>query len=264
MHGDGDGWVTCAQGHEHWGLHGAAGVLLRDPDDAVLLQHRVGWSHHGHTWGIPGGARDSGETPEHAALREAGEEAGLDPRDVTLTGLLVDDHGGWSYTTVLACAEGRPEVTATGRESLEVAWVPTAGVATLPLHPGFVVTWPRLARAPRRPVLVVNAVDVLRTRTDGRERSRPAAARRLRDRLGQLPVTGVPADRLGLRGCDLVLPDVVLVVEGMARAVAAEPAPPRVRVVAAPGPGAEEVARHARDGAVVPDPELLLGVLPDA
>ena len=60
---------------------GAAGLLLRAPrpdgTPAVLLQHRAVWSHQGGTWGLPGGARDSHETPEETAVREAQEEAGL-------------------------------------------------------------------------------------------------------------------------------------------------------------------------------------------
>ena len=80
MHGDGDGWVT-ARRPPALGSYGAAGLLLRhnpDAGTAVLLQHRAVWSHHGDTWGLPGGARDSHETPEQAALREAVEESGLD------------------------------------------------------------------------------------------------------------------------------------------------------------------------------------------
>ena len=79
-HGDGDGWVGCGQDHQHWGRHGAAGLLIWAPDGSgrplVLLIRRAGWSHHGDTWGPPGGARDSHETPAEAAVREAAEECG--------------------------------------------------------------------------------------------------------------------------------------------------------------------------------------------
>ena len=71
--GDGDGWVTCDLGHRHWGLYGAAGLLLHRPTatgDEVLLQHRATWSHHGGTWGLLGGARHSDESAVEAALRE--------------------------------------------------------------------------------------------------------------------------------------------------------------------------------------------------
>jgi len=105
VRGDGDGWTRCAAGHRHWGRHGAAGLLLRDRHDGVdrvVLQHRAWWSHQGGTWGIPGGARDSDETAVAAALRESAEEANLQPTAVRPYGQLIDDHGGWSYTTVLA------------------------------------------------------------------------------------------------------------------------------------------------------------------
>lgn len=145
--GDGDGWTTCAGGHRHWGLHGAAGLLVAADGSggpSVLLQHRAEWSHHGGTWGVPGGARASAESAVQAALREAAEETGLDPAGVAVTGELLDDHGGWSYTTVLARVPEPLAVHARDRESLDVRWVPLAGVADLPLHPGFASTWPAL------------------------------------------------------------------------------------------------------------------------
>jgi ADP-ribose pyrophosphatase YjhB (NUDIX family) len=38
-------------------MFGAAGVLVWNrTTDSVLLQLRAEWSHHGGTWGIPGGA----------------------------------------------------------------------------------------------------------------------------------------------------------------------------------------------------------------
>lgn len=138
--GDGDGWTHCAQGHEHWGIHGAAGLLLRHGEQ-ILLQHRAPWSHHGGTWGILGGARNSGETAVVAAGREAVEEAGVAPGSYEVVGEHVDDHGGWSYVTVVgraATAFAAPHVTA---ESLAVVWVDLARLADLPLHPGFAATW---------------------------------------------------------------------------------------------------------------------------
>jgi 8-oxo-dGTP diphosphatase len=149
MHTDGDGWIVCAAGHHHWGRYGAAGLLLRHIPPAgppsVLLQHRAAWSHHGDTWGLPGGARDSHETVEQAALREAVEESGLDVAQVEITGSWVDDHGGWSYTTVLAIAAQQLAVRAMTRESIALRWVPETDVSTLPLHPGFALTWPQLS-----------------------------------------------------------------------------------------------------------------------
>ena len=142
---DGDGWTDCAQGHRHWGLFGAAGLLLAAPDDdgvdRVLLQHRAAFSHHGDTWGLPGGARGAAESAEQAAVREAAEETGLAPQELVVVGSWLDDHGGWSYTTVLARAPRLLEVHAEDRESTAVAWVPLAAVEQRALHPGFAASW---------------------------------------------------------------------------------------------------------------------------
>ena len=145
----GDGWIVCGQGHRHWGLHGAAGLLVarRTADgrpDAVVLQHRALWSDQGGTWGVPGGARAPGEDAVEAALREAAEEAGIDRGAVRITGTSVLDHGGWTYTTVLAEALTAFTPAATDQESLDVAWVPVADVAALPLLPAFGEAWPGL------------------------------------------------------------------------------------------------------------------------
>ncbi|MCW2685419.1 MAG: hydrolase [Mycobacterium sp.] len=140
-------------GARFWGRHGAAGLLLRAPgpdgSPAVLLQHRAPWSHQGGTWGLPGGARDSHETAEQAAVREAHEEAGLDAGHVTVRTTLVtaeiSSAGGayWTYTTVIADAPALLE-TVPNRESSELRWVGVDEVADLPLHPGFAASWDRL------------------------------------------------------------------------------------------------------------------------
>ncbi len=153
MRGDGDGWVVSDTGAAFWGRHGAAGLLLRAPGPdgsaSVLLQHRAPWSHQGGTWGLPGGARDSHETPEQAAVREAHEEAGLAAdRLVVRTTVItaeVSGRGGayWSYTTVIADAP-EPLATTPNRESAELRWVAENEVADLPLHPGFAASWQRL------------------------------------------------------------------------------------------------------------------------
>jgi 8-oxo-dGTP diphosphatase len=145
-HLDGDGWVRCHAGHQHWGRHGAAGLLLRtaDPDGcvSVLLQRRAWWTHHGNTWGVPGGARASWETPEQAAMREVDEEVDVALTGVTIGQIHCDDHGGWSYWTVTAVAGAPLTAHPRGRESAELRWVPAADVDRLPLHPGFAATWP--------------------------------------------------------------------------------------------------------------------------
>ena len=72
----------CSCGYKHWGLHGAAGLLLVRLDKSephVLLQLRAAWTHGGGTWALPGGALDSHEDSVTAAGREAAEEAEQHP-----------------------------------------------------------------------------------------------------------------------------------------------------------------------------------------
>ncbi len=147
---DGNGWVRCRCGHPHWGLHGAAGLVVLRPGAAngpteLLLQLRAAWTHLGGTWGLPGGARDSHEDAVEAALREAHEEVGIDPAQVTVAGSTVGtDHGDWCYVYVLARAERTLAARVVNDESEEVRWVPLDAVADLPLHPALAAAWPGL------------------------------------------------------------------------------------------------------------------------
>ncbi|NUT59267.1 MAG: NUDIX hydrolase [Agromyces sp.] len=145
MHrGSGDTWVEGPDGARYWGRFGAAGLLVVSPRSEVLLQHRAAWSHFGGTWGVPGGARHEGESAVDAAVREAGEEAGVpaDGLHVRFTSVL--DLGYWSYTTVVADAADRFTPVVSDPESIELRWVPIADVGDLPLHPRFAEAWPGL------------------------------------------------------------------------------------------------------------------------
>jgi 8-oxo-dGTP diphosphatase len=252
--GDGDGWVTCDLGHRHWGLYGAAGLLLHRPTatgDEVLLQHRATWSHHGGTWGLLGGARHSDESAVEAALREASEEGGLSPDGVQVHGRYDDAHGGWSYATALAAADPSTEARPTGGESIAVGWVPVdrldggEAAGSPPLHPGFAASWPVLRDALRPLTVVVDAANVVGSRPDGWWRDRVGAARRLISACGVLPRDGVPGAELpeGLGAARLTRswPQVVVVVEGAARGAGAGHAPPGVAVATASGSGDDEV-----------------------
>jgi hypothetical protein len=81
------------------------------------------------------------------------------------------------------------------------------------------------------PLVIVDAANVVGSKPDGWWRDREGAARRLRDSLATLPGNGLPG-----------LPppvDVVLVVEGAARGIAAEDSP--IRVLAADGSGDDTI-----------------------
>lgn len=143
---DGDGWVFCQRCQSrHWGLHGAAGLLMvrLDLDEPhVLLQLRAAWTHGGGTWALPGGALDSHENPIEAAVREAWEEVGIDPAGVDVKDVHHDDHLNWSYYTVIAHV-GSDVIVAPGNyESDAVEWVPIHAVDSFPLHAGLRGSWP--------------------------------------------------------------------------------------------------------------------------
>jgi 8-oxo-dGTP diphosphatase len=253
--GDGDGWVRCLEGHRHWGRFGAAGLLLTDGSRAVL-QHRAPWTHEGGTWGLPGGARDSHEDPVETALREAAEEAAVDPQLVAPTGMWTDDHGDWSYTTVAARPRGEVRPHSANAESTEVRWWPVSEVETLPLHHGLEGSWPRLRQTPAPLGIVVDAANVVGSRPNGWWRDRLTAARRLRADLTALARRGIPARLLppgvNAHGLAVLLPWVRVVVEGDASAAAADPAEPgwwsdAVTVVAASRDGDERVVAEASD-----------------
>jgi 8-oxo-dGTP diphosphatase len=258
---DGNGWVRCDLGHRHWGRFGAAGLLAFVVGGGpVLLQQRTWWSHHGGTWGLPGGARDSHETVLAAALREAREECGVAPDLVQPRAVFTDDHGGWSYTTVLAQAETTFAVESDYDETADVEWVELAKVTQLSLHPGFAEHWDRLRAALAPVTLIVDGANVMGSRPDGWWHDRAGAARRLRDELiplaGGLDLPsddpaendGAGADGSGRLRAPLLrmtwLPDIVLVVEGAARVIADDDVA-RIRVEAAPGSGDDTIAALA-------------------
>lgn len=271
---DGDAWVRCAAGHRHWGRYGAAGLLLRDRGpgvDRVVLQHRAAWSHQGDTWGVPGGARMSTESIVAAALRETEEEAGIDPAAVRPTAIVIDDHGGWSYGTVLGGPVAEVHPRATGGESAEVRWVEVAAVDALPLHPGFAAAWPRLRSATPGTVLVVDAANVVGARGGGDRwwRDRAGATRRLAAALASLrdglPATALPGS-VDPGPVDTVLPRLILVVEGAARAAAEGEPFPGIEMVPAPGSGDDaivQVAIKAAEAAGSPVRHPVLAVTAD-
>jgi 8-oxo-dGTP pyrophosphatase MutT (NUDIX family) len=244
----GDGFVRCGLGHTHWGRFGAAGLLVHH-DGRVLLQHRAKLTIGGGTWGVFGGARNRDETPVDAALRETAEESTLDGSGVTVHALMHEDHGGWGYDTVIATVPELLDVGPASWESKDAAWVPVDEVAGHNLFEPFAAAWPRLRECLRRPVLVVDAANVMGSRADGWWRDRPGAAARLRDQVDA-------ADGLaGLGPFDVAYPEKVLVVEGKARDIGGGHT--SVRVVSARGDGDDMIVATVAS-IVAPDVECVV------
>jgi 8-oxo-dGTP diphosphatase len=218
-YGDGYGLVRCGRGHVHSGRHGAAGLLVYYHDTGgrphILLQQRAMWGPGGGTWGLFGGGRHGDEDAVTAALRETAEECTLEVSAVRLHGVLSDDHGGWSYHTVVGSLGGRAPVRPASMESRDAAWVRADEVERLRLFAPFAESWSRLREtALTRLTLVVDAANVMGSRPDGWWRDRRGAATRLRDRLGPLAAAGIAHPPF-----DVCYPEVVLVVEGAARGI---------------------------------------------
>lgn len=102
------------------------------------------WSHHGGTWGLPGGARKRHESSCDAALRKAGEEAGVpaDAFEPLFESLF--DLGFWSYSTVVVRVVRLFAPIVADAESVARRWVPIDEEDALPLHPGFAASRPAL------------------------------------------------------------------------------------------------------------------------
>jgi 8-oxo-dGTP pyrophosphatase MutT (NUDIX family) len=232
---DGDGWAECDLGHRHWGIHGASGLLLVHHDELgvphVLMQKRSWWSHHGGTWGLPGGARDSHEDAVASALREAHEEAALGQEGLRVQGVYLDDHGGWAFETVIAESPELLAARPANRESTELRWLPLPEVPDRNLHPGFAATWDEIQATIRPETIVLDVANIIGARAErGWWNDRLGAATRLLE------------DVAGLRLTHPILaqwfPRVVAVVEGAAKNA---PAVEGIQVVAAPGSGDDAI-----------------------
>lgn len=105
--------------------------IVLHPAPAVLLTLRAAkLSNHAGQVAFPGGRIEAGETPEAAAVREAAEEVGLDPRLPDLIGRLPDHVTGTGFrvTPVVALLHPPLSLTADPREVEEVFELPLAVV----------------------------------------------------------------------------------------------------------------------------------------
>ncbi|HZH47892.1 MAG TPA: CoA pyrophosphatase [Roseococcus sp.] len=111
-----------AEGLSETGIKPAAvlvAVILHAGVPGILLTHRAAHlSTHAGQVSFPGGRMEPGETPEAAALREAAEEVGLDPRLPEIAGRMPRHRTGTGYviTPVVASVEPGFRLTCDPRE----------------------------------------------------------------------------------------------------------------------------------------------------
>ncbi|MFM8854406.1 MAG: NUDIX domain-containing protein, partial [Acidimicrobiaceae bacterium] len=100
--------------------------------------------HGGGPWALPGGAQDSHDDSVTAARREGQEDMGSDLAARSVKHVFSDNHGPWSYDTVIAHAMSDAGARIANPESPETKWSPIEQVAELNLHPGLKQSWTAL------------------------------------------------------------------------------------------------------------------------
>jgi len=88
-------------------------IILHDAPAVLLTLRAAHLSAHAGQVAFPGGRIERGETPEAAALREAAEEVGLDPRAPEIIGRLPDLVTGTGFHVTPVVALLRPPVPLT-------------------------------------------------------------------------------------------------------------------------------------------------------
>jgi len=106
-------------------------ALTDGPQGPEVLLTRRSWElrHHRGEVSFPGGRLDPGETPVDAALREAHEEVGLDPGQVSVHGELEHLNTVVSRSYIVPKVATVPERLSLQAETMEVdrvMWVPLA------------------------------------------------------------------------------------------------------------------------------------------
>lgn len=88
--------------------------IILHPEPSILLTLRAArMTAHAGQVAFPGGKLEAGETPEAAALREAAEEVGLDPRLPELIGRLPEQVTGTGFHITPVVALVRPPLALT-------------------------------------------------------------------------------------------------------------------------------------------------------
>ncbi|WP_376095501.1 CoA pyrophosphatase [Roseomonas sp. CCTCC AB2023176] len=103
-------------------------VVLHDEPTVLLTLRTATLSAHAGQVAFPGGRIEEGETPEAAAIREAAEEVGLDPRLPRIAGRLPEIYTGTGFhvVPVIALLDPPLALTPAPEEVAEVFEYPLA------------------------------------------------------------------------------------------------------------------------------------------
>jgi len=102
LHEDDDQHQQALDNTGFWGSAGAGCIIMAADTKRILLPKRSEWVQEPGTWGTWGGAIDSGEDPQEAALREVEEEAGYSGGVQKMIHLFRFQSGKFRYDTFLA------------------------------------------------------------------------------------------------------------------------------------------------------------------
>jgi 8-oxo-dGTP diphosphatase len=113
-----------------------AAVALVDTDGRVLLAQRPEGKSLAGLWEFPGGKVETGETPEHALVRELKEELGIDTWTSCLAPFTFASHTYEKFHLLMplyVCRkwQGEPH----GREGQALAWVRPQRMKDYPMPP---------------------------------------------------------------------------------------------------------------------------------
>lgn len=116
----------------------AAGVIIVDDDDRILLVQR-GHEPQAGRWSLPSGRAEPGETAAEAAIREAGEETGLDVeivREALHITLPAGNGEAFDVHDFIATVVGG--TLQPGDDAADVRWFDLAELADWPLTTGLI------------------------------------------------------------------------------------------------------------------------------
>ena len=111
-------------------------VALIDSDGRVLLAQRPPGKSMAGLWEFPGGKVEAGETPEHALIRELGEELGINTWESCLAPLCFASHTYDDFHLLMplfACRKWQG--IAQPREGQVLKWVAPRDLRNYPMPP---------------------------------------------------------------------------------------------------------------------------------